>query len=92
MNDTTRLSAKGQVVIPKGVRDALGLYAGQELDVVRMGNGVLLKPVGMKSGRSTDEIITELRKLYQHQGPPVTIEEMDAGVEAMFAAMSKDDI
>lgn len=90
MNATTKLSAKGQVVIPKDVRDALGLQPGQQLDVVRMGNGVLLKPVTAKSGRTTDEIVAELRKLYRHQGPPVTIDEMSRAVDAMFESRSKD--
>lgn len=85
MNTTTRVSAKGQVVIPKDVRDLLGLKPGQLLDVVRMGDGVLLKPAGAKSGRSTEEIVAALRGLYRHQGPAATIEEMDQAVSDMFA-------
>jgi AbrB family looped-hinge helix DNA binding protein len=90
MNAKTTLSAKGQVVIPKDVRDALGLKPGQELNVIRTESGVLLTPVFKKSGRTTGEIFRELRKLYRHEGPPATIEEMDAAVDAMFAA--RDDI
>ena len=92
MNATTILSAKGQVVIPKDVRDALGLLPGQVLDVKRTANGVLLTVAHQKSGRSTDEIFAELRKLYTHVGPPATIDEMNAAVDAMFAARSRDDI
>lgn len=84
MNAKTILSAKGQVVIPKDVRDRLGLVPGQTLDVVAMGGGVLLKPQAKKSGRSFDQIMAEIRSLYTHKGPPVSIEEMDAGVDRMF--------
>ncbi|QQV77833.1 AbrB/MazE/SpoVT family DNA-binding domain-containing protein [Sphingomonas aliaeris] len=91
MNTQTTLSEKGQVVIPKDVRDALGFVAGQKLDVIRSGNGVFLRPAQQKSGRTTDEIVAELRKLYKHEGPAATIDEMNAAVDAMFAAKSKDD-
>jgi AbrB family looped-hinge helix DNA binding protein len=40
---TTRLSNKGQVVIPKSVRDAHKWRAGQEFIVVDISEGVLLK-------------------------------------------------
>ena len=84
VNAKTTLSAKGQVVIPKDVRDALGLRPGQSLDVIRTGGGILLRPTLAKSGRSFDEITASLRALYKHQGPPVSIEEMDAAVDRMF--------
>lgn len=92
MNAKTTLSAKGQVVIPKDVRDALGLKPGQVLNVLRTQGGVLLTPEAVKSGRTTDEIFREMRRLYEHEGPPVTLEEMNAAVDAMFAAKSKDEI
>ena len=44
MVETVRVSGKGQVVIPKGVRDRLGLRAGDELSVnVQDGKIVLRK-------------------------------------------------
>ncbi len=92
MNAKTTLSGKGQVVIPKDVRDALGFLPGQQLDVIKTGGGVLLRPTQAKSGRSTDEIIAELRKLYVHRGAPVSIEQMDEAVDAMFAAVPRNEI
>ena len=40
----TRLSSKGQVIIPKTVRLAHHWEPGQELVVIDTGDGVLLKP------------------------------------------------
>lgn len=84
MNAKTTLSAKGQVVIPKDVRDQLGLAPGQVLDVVPMGGGVLLRPRHRKSGRSFDEIMACIRSRYQHQGPPLSVEAMDEAVASVF--------
>lgn len=92
VNAKTIMSAKGQVVIPKDVRDSLGLKPGQSLDVIQTGGGILLRPIATKSGRTTAQIVSELRKLYRHEGPPATIEEMDAAVDAMFAAKRRDEI
>ncbi|MBF0199161.1 MAG: AbrB/MazE/SpoVT family DNA-binding domain-containing protein [Planctomycetes bacterium] len=41
---TTRISSKGQVVIPKPIRRSHHWEVGEELVVVEMGEGVLLKP------------------------------------------------
>ena len=82
----TRLSAKGQVVIPKEVRDALGLQAGQTLDVVPTPGGVLLRPAASKSGRSFDEITAHLREITSaYTGPPVTIQEMNQTIAEEWA-------
>ncbi|MBA16614.1 MAG: AbrB family transcriptional regulator [Sphingomonas sp.] len=84
MNAKTTLSAKGQIVIPKEVRDALGLKPGQAFEVVRSGNGVLLRPTAQKSGRSFDEITAAIREIApKWEGPAVSIEEMDSAIDDM---------
>jgi AbrB family looped-hinge helix DNA binding protein len=40
---TTRLSSKGQVIIPKELREAHQWEVGQELIAVDVGDGILLK-------------------------------------------------
>jgi AbrB family looped-hinge helix DNA binding protein len=41
---TTHMSTKGQVVIPRALRDALGLRSGMPLSVQRINGGIMLKP------------------------------------------------
>lgn len=41
---TTKLSSKGQVIIPKTFRAAHHWTSGLELVVIEMGDGILLKP------------------------------------------------
>ncbi|ESZ86987.1 MAG: regulatory protein [Blastomonas sp. CACIA14H2] len=76
MNDITRLSAKGQIVIPKDVRDRLGWAQGRDLEVIPMGDGVMLRPVAQTKRLSIDEATRELRELYKHEGPPIPIERL----------------
>lgn len=85
MSSTTKISAKGQVVIPKDVRDALGFVPGQVLDVVRTGGGVLLRPAIARSGESFDEITARLRSRFKYDGPPVSIEDMNRSIGQMWA-------
>lgn len=42
--ETTKLSSKGQVIIPKTLRNTHHWKAGLELVVIDMGDGILLKP------------------------------------------------
>ncbi|PHS26126.1 MAG: AbrB family transcriptional regulator [Methylophaga sp.] len=42
--NTTKLSSKGQVIIPKPLRTAHHWQVGQELIAVNFGDGILLKP------------------------------------------------
>jgi AbrB family looped-hinge helix DNA binding protein len=44
----------GRIVIPKALRDALGLTAGSTVDVSRYGSGLQLIPVG-RTARLVDE-------------------------------------
>ena len=44
--DITRLSSKGQVVIPRAVRERLKLEPGQQFTVVARGDQLTLVPLG----------------------------------------------
>ena len=87
------MSAKGQVVIPKDVRDELGLVPGQALDVVKTGGGVLIRPVATKSGRSFEEITASIRARVNYDGPPLSIDDMSEAIRQSWidAALKSDD-
>jgi AbrB family looped-hinge helix DNA binding protein len=59
---TTKLSSKGQVVIPEEVRNQLGLKAGDQFVVVGEGDAVILKAITPPSIRDFDAIIEKARK------------------------------
>ncbi len=74
--ETTVISTKGQVVLPKAVRDDYHWPAGQQLVIERKDDGVLLRP---QQGVSLEE----LRKAFgnwKYNGPAKTIKEMDEGM------------
>ncbi len=53
---TLRIDKAGRVVLPKSVRDRLGLREGSHLDLVETAEGVILKPISrepslVKKGR-----------------------------------------
>ena len=77
MNSQTRLSAKGQVVIPKDVRDRMQWQQGQPLDIVETGGGLFLKRPSSHKKSSPEEVLAKIRALVQYDGPPVTINEMN---------------
>lgn len=69
---TITLSRKGQVVIPKEIRDELHWEAGTELTLVSSAHGVTLKAVPKKSGRNLADLIGMLK----YDGPPISTEEL----------------
>ena len=65
---TTKMSSKGQVVIPEEVRDALGLKAGSKFVVVGEGDVVILKVITPPSMLDFDDIIKEARRQARQAG------------------------
>ncbi len=68
------LTSKGQITIPKGIRDALRLGPGDRLDFFIQDDGrVLVQPATLK--------VTDLKGiLYRKGARPVSVEEMRAAV------------
>jgi AbrB family looped-hinge helix DNA binding protein len=73
----TRLSSKGQVIIPKAVRDRHGWRPGVELEVEDRGDAVVLRPAKPFRPTTIDEVYGSLK----YDGSPVTIEDMDKAIE-----------
>jgi AbrB family looped-hinge helix DNA binding protein len=74
---TTKLSSKGQVIIPKALRSRYNWDIGQKLVVIDTGDGILLKtPHSFKE--------TELKQvagILKYSGKPVSIDEMEAAIK-----------
>ncbi len=67
-NATTKMSSKGQVVIPEEVRKALGLKAGSKFVVVGEGDVIILKKITPPSMSEFDDIVVEARRQARHAG------------------------
>lgn len=75
---TTTVSTKGQVILPKAIRQALRWDAGTRLVVESTRDGVTLKPVPSFAATKSKDVFACLA----YDGPAKTLEEMDAGVLA----------
>jgi AbrB family looped-hinge helix DNA binding protein len=60
--ETTRMSSKGQVVIPEEVRNRLGLKTGDKFLVMDDKDVVILKTISNPSLEEFDELIKKARK------------------------------
>lgn len=74
---TIKLSSKGQIVIPKEIRDELHWQAGTQLSLVTSVSGVSLRAMPAKTGRNLGDLIGMLK----HDGAPISIEELCKPVE-----------
>jgi AbrB family looped-hinge helix DNA binding protein len=74
--EKTRLSSKGQVVIPKSFRDHRGLEAGDEFSIEETDEGILLKPIPKPDRTQLDQVFGCLA----FSGKPRTLDEMDAAI------------
>jgi AbrB family looped-hinge helix DNA binding protein len=59
--ETTRLSTKGQIVLPKTIRTTRAWGPGTEFTVEETGDGILLRPTGTFSEADLDEVAGCLR-------------------------------
>ncbi len=75
---TTTLSTKGQVILPKSIRQRRRWDAGTRLMVEDTSDGVVLRAAPIFKVTRPDEVFGSLKVA----GPPKTLEEMDAGIAA----------
>lgn len=74
--EVTRLSSKGQVIIPKALRVAHQWETGQELIAVNVGDGILLKP--KKPFEPTT--LTQVAGCLNYQGSPKSLDDFDQAI------------
>jgi len=65
---TTKMSSKGQVVIPEDIRKRLGLKAGAQFVVLGQDDVVILKTITPPSMNEFDQLISEARKQARKAG------------------------
>jgi AbrB family looped-hinge helix DNA binding protein len=73
---TTRLSSKGQLVLPKSIRDADSWSEGTEFLVERVAEGVLLRPLRPVPATRLEDVIGSAR----YRGPACSIAEMQRAI------------
>ena len=57
VSDVTAVSTKGQVVLPKSIREKLNLDAGTKLVVFTDGENILLKPILQPSAAEFSDLL-----------------------------------
>jgi AbrB family looped-hinge helix DNA binding protein len=72
---TTRMSSKGQVVIPEDIRKTLGLEVGAHFVVMGDGDTVVLKRIGVPAKGELRELIGKVRSSARRSG----IQHADVG-------------
>jgi AbrB family looped-hinge helix DNA binding protein len=76
----TTLTTKGQVTIPKSIRDSLKLHPGDKVELVVTEKGeAIFRPVSKK-------VADVFGRLYKHGKKPVSIGDMDAAIRQKIKA------
>ena len=75
---TTKLSSKGQVVIPEEIRNRLGLQPGAQFVVVAEGDVVVLKALKPPKMAEFKALLDEARKSAAEAG--LTSDDVDAAI------------
>ena len=78
-DNLTTVSTKGQVILPKAVRDDLQWGPGTRLVLEQTADGVVLRAVATPfAPTKPDDVFGSLA----YRGAPKSIEQMDAGIAA----------
>ena len=83
---TTTVSTKGQVILPKSIRDQLHWAAGTKLIVEETAEGVLLKPMPLFAPTDMDVVFGSLRP----SGPALSVEDMNAVIALEAKRRARD--
>jgi AbrB family looped-hinge helix DNA binding protein len=73
---TTIISTKGQVILPKAIRERRRWTQGTRLSVEETPEGVLLRATTLFPETAIDAVFGSL----SHDGPALSLEDMDAAV------------
>jgi AbrB family looped-hinge helix DNA binding protein len=73
---TTVLSSKGQIIIPKPLREAHQWKPGQRLEIIESGEGIMLKPTKPFPATTLAEVAGSLA----YKGKAKTLAEMEEAI------------
>ena len=77
------MTNKGQVTIPKAIRESLGLHSGDKLEFVLVeSNKAYIRPITKK----VDDVFG---RLYKSERKPVSVEEMDEKIREKMRVLSR---
>ena len=74
--DTTRLSSKGQIVLPKAVRESRKWPPGTEFRIEVFEDGIVLRPVKPFPAARLEDVAGSIR----YEGPARTLEDMERAI------------
>jgi len=81
---TTKLSSRGQVVIPEEIRNRLGLEPGDQFVVVGEGNVVILKTVEPPNAKKLKALLDQVQRAAEEAG--VTPEDVERAIREVRAS------
>ncbi len=67
-----RLTSKGQITLPKSVRDRLHLVAGDRVEFIEMNGGFHMRAIGAD--------VRKLKSILPPRKTPVSLEQMQAAI------------
>ena len=67
--ETTRLSTKGQIILPKSIREPRAWGPGTEFEVEETGDGILLRPRARFPDTNLEEVAGCLRSSRNRRRP-----------------------
>ena len=79
---STTLSTKGQVVIPKELRDARKWHVGMSLTVEEVPQGLLIRPA--KKPLFPPTTIEDVMGCLKYEGPPLSLADIDRKMNVAF--------
>lgn len=84
---TTKMSSKGQVIIPKALREIHHWEEGQELIAIDMGDGIVLKPKKPFPETTLDQVLGCLK----YQGTPKSLEDIEDAIRQGLEELGNGD-
>lgn len=81
---TAEIKSRGQLTIPKKIREMIHLEEGQSVSIIPTGNAVIISPKRLE----LDEARREIRRIAKQAG--VSVEDLFAGLQEERAVLFQD--